>query len=402
NRARAAYEGTKEIGFTVTAITLVIIVVFLPIAMSTGFVANIITQFCVTVVIATSLSLLSSFTLIPWLSSRYGKLEHITGKNLFGRVILGFERGLDRFTDWVSGILKWSLKRRRNKVISLLTIIVLFVSSIMLVGAGFIGGEFFPKMDRGQFIVQLELPKDASVEQSNFVTQKAEQYLSGQKEVTNLITTVGQISGGFSGVQTTPYKSEITVTLVDRDDRIDNTFIYAAKTKRELQKMLVGTQVKTVPVSIMGGADDAPLMLTITGNDNESAMKFAEAAAAELAKISGATEIKLTSENGSPEVNVQVDRDKMASLGLSLQTVGLTMQTAFNGNTDGKFRAGQYEYDINIRFNEFDRNNIGNVRDLVFINDQGQQIKLSQFSTITEGSGPSLLERRDKNSAVSV
>ena len=48
----------------------------------------------------------------------------------------------------------------------------------------------------------------------------------------------------------------------------------------------------------------------------------------------------------------------MAALGLNLQTVGLTMQTAFNGNTDGKFRAGQYEYDINIRFNENDRSNI--------------------------------------------
>ncbi|RYD87737.1 MAG: efflux RND transporter permease subunit, partial [Sphingobacteriales bacterium] len=157
-----------------------------------------------------------------------------------------------------------------------------------------------------------------------------------------------------------------------------------------------------VPVSIMGGADDAPLALTITGNDVESATKFAEAAAAELAKISGATEIKLTTEGGSPEVNVQVDRDKMATLGLNLQTVGLTMQTAFNGNTDGKFRAGQYEYDINIRFNEFNRSNINDVRELVFINERGEQIKLSQFATITEGSGPSLLERRDKSASVTI
>lgn len=402
SRIRAAYDGTAEIGFTVTAITLVIVVVFLPIAMSTGLVSNIITQFCVTVVIATLLSLLSSFTLIPWLSSRFGKLEHVTDKTFFGRIILGFERGLDKFTDWVSGILKWSLKSRGRKLASLGIVLLLFFSSIFLVGAGFIGGDFFPKLDRGQFIVQLELPKDASVEQSNFMTQKAEEYLSKRKEVTGLITTVGQTSSGFAGSQTTLYKSEITVTLVDAKEREDNTFIYAAKVKRELQKILVGAQVKTVPVSIMGGADAAPLMLTFTGNDLESAMSFANAAAAELTKIPGATEVKLTSETGSPEVTVQVDRDKMALLGLDLQTVGMTMQTAFNGNTDGKFRAGQYEYDINIRFNEFDRSNIQNVRDLVFLNNQGQQIKLSQFATVTEGSGPSLLERRDKSAAVSV
>jgi len=73
------------------------------------------------------------------------------------------------------------------------------------------------------------------------------------------------------------------------------------------------------------------------------------------------TEIKLTVEDGNPEINVQVDRDKMAALGLTLQTVGMTMQTAYSGNTDGKFRAGEYEYDINIKYNAFDRKSITDV-----------------------------------------
>jgi HAE1 family hydrophobic/amphiphilic exporter-1 len=89
-KMRAAYDGTAEIGGTVTSITLVIVVVFLPIAMSTGLVSNI-TQFCVTVIISTLFSLLASFTIIPWLSSRFGKLEHIEGKMLL-EVILGFEK----------------------------------------------------------------------------------------------------------------------------------------------------------------------------------------------------------------------------------------------------------------------------------------------------------------------
>lgn len=399
NRVRAAFDGTAEIGFTVTAITVVIIVVFLPIAMSTGLVSNIISQFCVTVVIATALSLLSSFTLIPWLSSRFGKLEHLTGKNLFEKTILAFEKGLETFTHWVTSILKWCLGHKRW---TLLIVVILFFSSIGLLVAGFIGGEFFPKMDRGQFLVQMELPKDASVEQSNLLTQKAEDYLSKQKEIEGLITTVGQTSEGMGATQSTAYKAEIKVTLVDRSERDENTFIFAAEVKRDLEKVLVGAKIKTVPVSIMGGADEAPIALTITGPDLESAMKFAKDASAKLATINGATAIKLTSEGGSPEVNVQVDRDKMSSLGLSLQTVGMTMQTAFNGNTDGKFRAGEYEYDINIRFNEYNRSSVNDVKDLVFINDQGQQIKLSQFASVTESSGPSFLERRDKSASVTI
>src|SRR5690606_12521897 len=68
----------------------------------------------------------------------------------------------------------------------------------------------------------------------------------------------------------------------------------------------------------------------------------------------------------------------------------------------GKFRSGEYEYDINIRFNEFDRTNIEDVKSLVFINDRGQQVELRQFAWVTESSGPSLLERRDKSPAVTI
>jgi len=398
NKVRAAYDGASEIGFTVTAITLVIVVVFLPIAMSTGLVSNIITQFCMTVVIATLLSLLTSFTIVPWLFSRFGKLEQITKKTFFGRLILSFEKGLDKFTHWVTGILEWSLIHKKT---TLLIVLVLFFGSFGLVGGGFIGGEFFSKIDKGEFMIQIELPKDASIEQSNFMAQKAENFLKSKKEVVNLITTVGQTSDGFGGAQTTVYKSEIKVTLNDKSEREDNTFIYAAKTKRALEKELVDAKIKTVPVGLFG-ADQAPLMLTVTGSSQKDAMNFAEKAAAELRKIKGATEVKLTSEDGNPEINVQVDRDKMAALGLDLSTVGMTMQTAFSGNTDGKYRAGEYEYDINIRYSEFNRSNFNDVSELLFVNNQGQQIKLSQFANVTQSSGPSLLERRDKTPSVSI
>jgi HAE1 family hydrophobic/amphiphilic exporter-1 len=399
NRVRAAYDGTAEIGGTVTSITLVIVVVFLPIALSSGLVSNIITQFCVTVIISTLFSLLASFTIIPWLSSRYGKLEHIEGKNLFGRIILGFESYLTRFINWVSGLLTWSLDHYKT---TLAIVLLLFFSSIALIPAGFIGGEFFASSDSGEFLVQIEMPKDASLEQTNFMTQKAEAFLKTQEYVQTQITTVGQTSEGLGSSQATAYKAEIDVKMVDQKERTDGASVYAAKIKRKLENVLVGAKVKTVPVGILGTAQDATLGLIVTGSSLESAMAFAKLAQAELYKIPGATEIKLSVEAGNPEINVQVDRDKMASLGLSLQTVGMTMQTAYSGNTDGKFRAGEYEYDINIKYNAFDRKSINDVSNLIFMNERGEQIKLSQFASIKEGSGPSQLERRDKTASVTV
>src|SRR5690554_4152388 len=142
--------------------------------------------------------------------------------------------------------------------------------------------------------------------------------------------------------------------------------------------------------------------MVVIGSDLDSVMVYAETVMAELKKVPGTSEVKLSVETGNPEIIVEVDRDKMATLGLGLQTVGATMQTAFNGNTDGKFRQGEYEYDINIRFDNYDRKNVEDVRNLLFVNNTGDAVRLSQFARIEEGSGPSQLERRDKSTAVKV
>lgn len=401
NKVRAAYDGASEIGFTVFAITLVIVVVFFPITLSNDLVSNIIKQFAVTVMIATAFSYLASFTLVPWLSSRFGKMEHITGKNWFEKFILWFEGRLEAFTYWISGLLEWSLKSWKTKLATLLLAIFLFIGSFTLVGAGFVGGEFFPQMDRGEFLVQIELPKDASIEQTNFITQKAERYLDKKPEIVNMVTKVGETSSGFLGTQATAYMSEISVKLIDKNSRKDNTFIYAAKLKREIEAYLVDAKVTIVPIGIFG-ADDAPLQLVVTGPDLESAMIFAEKAEEELRKIAGTSEVELSVEDGNPEITVQVDRDKMSRLGLDLSTVGITMQTAFSGNTDAKFRAGEYEYDINMRYDEFNRSGISDVKSLIFINKDGKKIRLDQFADVNQGSGPSVLERRDKSPSVTV
>ena len=399
NKVRAAYDGAKEIGFTVTAITLVIVVVFLPIAMSSGLVANILAQFCVTVIISTLLSLLVSFSVVPWLYSRFGKLEHLNPNSFFGKIIHGFEAGLTKFTHWISGILEWSLKNRWTKLGTLFIAFFLLVGSCALVPAGYIGTDFFPSSDKGEYLMQFELEKDASLEKTNFLTQKAENIIKNKPEVERIITTVGQSSDGMNSTSGTRYKSEIHVIM--KDTYTENSKVYAARLQRELEKELVGAKVKFVNMGLMG-AEQAPLKLTVIGSDLKDANEFAEKAADLLRKVPGATNVKLTSEGGNPEINVQVDREKMTSLGLDVATVGMTMQTAFSGNTDNKFRAGDNEYDINIRFDEASRSNIADVRGLKFINKQGVPISLEQFATVGYGSGPSLLERRDKSPAVSV
>ncbi len=400
NKVRAAFDATQEIGFTVISITLVIVVVFLPISISTGLVANILRQFCIVVIIATLLSLITSFTIVPLLFSRFGKLEKIEGKNFFGKIIVWFEAQLSKFTNWITNILNWALD---HKAITLIGVFMLLISSCGLFAGKYIGFEFFPKSDKGEFLVQIELPKDASLELTNQYMMRAENYLSSLPEVDQLISTVGQASGDFGSTQATAYKGEINVKLVPREARPGtSTDILSKQLSRDLSKQLVGANIKTVNISIMGTAENANIQLVVMGSDLDSAMYYADRAKAILDKIPGAAETELSVEKGTPEINVQVDRDKMASLGLNLQTVGATMQYAFSGNTDAKYRKGQYEYDINVQFQDFDRKNIDDVRNLTFANNKGQQIKLMQFASIVEGSGPSQLERLNKTTSVTV
>lgn len=399
NRVRAALEGAKEIGFTVISITLVIVVVFLPISLAQGMVVNILREFTLVVVIAVLVSLLVSFTIVPWLTSRYGKIETLSKTSLYGRFIGGFEAKLQQFTKWVSGILNWSLD---HKFITLTIVGVLFFGSFGLISGKFIQFEFMPEGDRGEFLVQIELPKDAALEQTNLMTQKAEEFLSKKSEVVSLISTVGQSSASMGATLSPKYQSEITVQLVDKSKRKDPADIYAAKIKQELEKVLVGAKVKTVPISLVGTAADSPVQMIVTGTDLDSVSTYAEDALALLSSISGVTEAKISVESGNPEVSVKVDRKKMAALGLSIQSVGTTMQIAFNGNTDNKYQDGDYEYDINLRFDDFNRRSIEDVKNIKIINNQGELIELSQFADIREGSGPSQLERYGKSTSIKV
>jgi len=398
DRRTAALEGRNEIGFTALSITLVDIVVFVPIAMAGGIVGNIMSQFAWVVVFSTLMSLVVSFTLTPMFASRFSKMEKLSQKNLVGAFFIGFERMLRWLNDRYVAALKWSLN---HKAIVLTSTALLFFGSFGLVGGGFIGTAFFGNSDRGEFIIQVELPKDATLRETNLVAQKAEALLAEKPEVTNIFTTVGRTTG-LASAQSTPYLAEITVKMVSPEERDVRSDVYASRLRNELEMSLPGVKVSTNQVSFFGGADEAPIQVIISAPKLEQAMDYAENLVGEVKKIPGTLEVDLSVEEGNPEIDVRVDRDRMAELGLDMRTVGGTMQTAFTGNTNAKFRDGANEYDINVILDAFDRSNLEDIGHLSFLNSRGEMIRLEQFAQITQTTGPSLLERKDRIASVTL
>lgn len=398
NKFQAAYDGIREIGVTVVSITLVIVAVFVPLAMTGGLVGNILRQFSLTVAISTLLSLLVAFTLIPLLASRFSKVSHLNPKSVMGRIIGGFERVIGSFETGMTNALKWSFN---HKIIVLALTVILFFGSFTLVGYGFIGSEFVSSGDRGEFTMEVELPRQTPIRQTNLLTQEVEKFMKTYPEVARVSTTVGQTTGRMT-VTSTPYVSELHVQLVPLDQRAVSTQIFSRQLQIDLQETIPGAKFKAIPASIVGSSTQAPIQIVLSGTELDSVMAVAEKVKGLVAGVAGTTEVESNVEGGNPEIQVEVDRDKMASLGLTLDMVGATMRTAFNGVQNTKFRDGENEYDINIRLDEFDRQNATDIANLTLMNNTGQQVRLDQFASIQESSGPTQLNRRDKVPTVTV
>ncbi|NLK53688.1 MAG: efflux RND transporter permease subunit [Bacteroidales bacterium] len=399
NRVRASWDAIREIGFTVVSITIVLVIVFLPIALTKTLVSDILRQFCGVIIFSILVSLLAALTLVPLLTSRYGNIHVLSGKNLYEKFLMWFEKMIETFGTWVSELMKWSLFHKRWLA---LIILVITVAVFSLFPLGFIGFEFLPEVDRGEFIVQLEMPRDISLEESNALVRKAEDWFRVKPEVTKVVTMVGLTSDNTQSTQGSPYLAELNVKLVPARQREENTRIYIAKIKKPLSDYLVDAKVKIFSVAVTGQAAKAAVEYVITGNDADSVMIFADRALEVMRSIPGTMQQELSVERGTPEINVSVDRDKMSALGLTLDNVGFTMQMTYQGNNSLKYTENNYEYDINIRADKAYREQVEDVSNLTFINSRGEAIRLSQFADISLGTGPGRLERFNRNSSVTI
>ena len=395
----AAKDTWKEIGISVTSITLVIVVVFLPITFVSGVVSDLLFQFSIVIVAATIISWLVSFTLTPWLASRFTKLSHLNKNKLLDKPLIWFESMIKGFQEFFRGILKWSLNHKR---ISFSIIIAMVIASFTLVGSGFIGVEFVSNGDNGEFQIQAELPKETPLAQTNFLTQQIEKKLLNDPTVTNVFTTVGAGSGANASAGGSKYLSQINVKLVPAEQRSLSSTEYAAKTKLELQESIPGAKITATPVSMVGGGTAAPIQFQIQGPNLDTILSFSEHVKDIIRSVPGTYEVKASVEGGNPEIAVQIDRQKLAELGLSLDVVGNTMQNAFTGNDQSKLLQGDDEYPIKVQLDQFDRKNIDDIRNLTFQNTRGELIKLNQFAAIVSTTGPSKLERKDKIPSVTV
>jgi HAE1 family hydrophobic/amphiphilic exporter-1 len=399
DKRTAAMDGRMEIGFAALSITLVDVVVFLPILFLQVFVADMLKQFSVVVVTSTLTSLLVGFTLTPWMASRIGKKEDLQPTNFFNRFLLWFEIQLENFNEWYGRRLEWVLS---HKLAFTGIVIVLFAMTLGIMKQGIIGKELISTGDQGKFRMALEFDKSTSIHQNNLIAQKIETYIIQQTEVATVFSNIGGPSTGIGSLGVgSANKTEFTIQLKSKKE-LNNlpTETFMKNLREELKSKFPSINYSMAALGLIPRS--APIEITLSGSNLDLVMKTGDELKTVIEKIPGADNVRLSVEAGSPEYKIIPDKDKMQRLGLTTAYVGLNLRTAFTGNDDATLTENGTEYPVRIWLDEFSRRNFEDVQQLSIINPMGIPVEISQFASVEQDNSPSLLERKDRQPAVTL
>ncbi|MEY4595945.1 MAG: hypothetical protein RLZZ506_360 [Bacteroidota bacterium] len=393
-RRQAALDGRNEIGFTALAITLVDVVVFSPVVFIEGTISDILHQFSIVVVVSTLMSLFVCFTLTPWLASRFAKEVKLDPKKPLQAVMLWFERRITIFTNSYVKIVGWAL---RHKISMGLIVIAIFVASFATMGLGIVGQEFVSQGDQGKFMLKLKYEKSATFAENNLTTMKIEQLLLAQKDMVDIVfSNVGGPSAGLGAAAFgAENRSEITVMLKKDKQKEIPTVEYMNLIRTKIENEYPGVEVKALNMGLID-SEQAPIEIFISSNDKELMVKEARRLKNAIKAMHGAKDPYLSTEDVTPEVKIALDREKMGQLGVNVAAVGMQLQGALSGNDDSQLDVDGSDYDIRVMLDAANRKDVEDIQDMTFANNEGKQVRLSEFAQISVDNAAGTLERKNR------
>jgi HAE1 family hydrophobic/amphiphilic exporter-1 len=393
----AAIQGRNEIGLAAVSITLVDVVIFLPIAFLTGLVGNIFREFSMVFVTAVLMSLLVSFTVTPLLASRLNRFENVEGEKWMRGFAKRFEKWFHGLEEGYRNLLGWALDHR-GKVLLIAT--VCMIGSIALIPLGFVGTDFMPATDRGEFAVFTKMPLGTTLDENSAVLARIEDYLHSLPDVAQVYAVVGQQESGM-GINNDPRLGNIQVKLVDKKERHQSTRLTQIQIGRYLRS-IPGMDVRVADIGIFGAADDAPIQYEIRGQDLDSVQVAAQHVMTVLRQIPGASDVQSSYDLGAPELQVIIDREKAANSRLTPGEVAMALRNAVNGSVVTRFRTGDIEVDIRSVLSQRYRRDPSLLTQIEIQNHAGQMIKLGDVARLERMSGPSSITRKDRQRLVTI
>jgi HAE1 family hydrophobic/amphiphilic exporter-1 len=386
NALQAASDATSEIFLAVLSMTSSILAVFIPVAIMKGIVGRFFLQFGLTVAFAVAMSMLVSFTLTPMMSSKLlsahkseGWLAHLVDHSM-------------GFLERVYGkIVRWALSNRA---------LVIVLAVLALVGSGFlvtkVPFEFLPSEDRGQFQVTVELPTGTSLDATtDFVANIAADIQKNAPGAEHTLMTVGggkqgQINKGSVQVNMAPIKAR----------RVSQAQLMTWLRQRYAK--MAPANIVVSELAFAGGGNSQPIQLLVRGDNLDDLAKVSEKIASEMRKLPGFVDVDTSYRGGKPEVAIHVDRDRAAALNVPVASVASAVRLFMAGDAVSELKEGTDAYDIIVQLSKSERKRIETLGSLKVRSTTGELVDLSNIVTLDRETGPSRIERLDRQRQVTV
>ncbi|GBG54870.1 multidrug ABC transporter [Sporomusaceae bacterium FL31] len=392
----ASYMGTTEIALAVIATTLSILAVFVPVGNMGQVIGQFFKQFGLTVAFAVAFSLFVAFTLTPTLAAYWLKHDSVHAGKLgrpFGwlqKILDSWERSFLAMREFYKETLIWALKRPKKLVA--IAILSLFINFLLV---PFLGVEFQPSYDSGEFNIVVSAPAGTSMDKMKQLIAPVESEILAIPELETAFMTIG--------AQRQPvYKASIGVRLIPSDERSRNMMDIMDELRikfRDIQGLKIAVQSNQG----IGRGDSRPIQVGIRGSELELLTKTAHDLADAIKQIPGTTDVDISSEQFEPEIQIKLNSARAGDAGVDSTTLGDTIQMAFLGmTTKNQYNIGDSDYDIRLQLIPEARLSIADVANLRIATKSGSFVRLNDIAEVSLSSGPTQIDREARQRQVIV
>ena len=407
NRWDAIVNAAREVAMPIFASTVTTVVVFLPMFFIVGIARLLLIPLTLTIAIALFTSFFVSRTVTPALCYRFLKSEQEAHRSLpswFVSIMQWSQRRYDALDEGYERSLRWVLAHRRTLLVSVVTI---FVGSLALLP--FIGTEFLPVSDESQFRIVLRGPVGQRVEKTVDQVAEVERVLREKippDELEAIASSTGVLAQGRSSLfnpNTGPHTSVISVYLSSPDKRRRNQVEIMNAVRPAILKLFPGVAMFFDPGGLVkrvtSFGSQKSIDVEIYGYDFEKARTVIHQVQDLMHKIPGMADIEVSREENYPEVNVVVDREKAALLGISETDVANAVLFSLNGNgqTDPIIFTDPQngnEYYISAWLAEEHRKDLSAIEHVLLTTKNGEPVLLKNLATLKLNAGPVKIERK--------
>ncbi len=414
DRVEAAKVGIREVAWPVFSSDLTTISAFLPMLLVTGLSGQFLVVIPLVVTFALAGSVIVDHIVIPTVASRIMKVRrknNYTGRasldgktgnssllSLFQSIINACFRNIRGF---YSIILTYSLTHTKSIALFTLATIAL---SIALVVSGFLGFEFFPKVDVGKFSIDFELPSGSSIEETDKVARILEQRLYGIPELVSYVTTIGNTDalksdireGGKEGAE----YGKVSIELLDATQR--------ERTQSQILNE-IKSKIKEIPGVLLtyfelreGPPSGADIAIKLSGDNLDTLSSISEIILSKLKNKEGTINVRSDFKKGRAELKIAVNREKASIYGINANSIADAVAKSFLGYVATTIEIDDEDVDIRIQNKKFFKKNIENINSLYVTGTNGLSIPVGEVANITLVNSVSDIRRLNRKRTVTI